>query len=209
MKLWISQVRRQKFVASLFNSPIPRSLAVGITFLLGLSEPIKERAATHITRPNRSAPLSPFYQRTNSDVQARLLKRGRFRFLKFGDSRRAVARLSNTNDASFCAAALEEAVLRFGKPLTLPSGLVKIGDTQYTVRTNAMPVSIADLNNIPIKYANGQTVFIKDVGQAHDGWAVQQNIVREDGRRSVLLSVLKNGGASTLAVVDGVRKVLK
>src|ERR1700739_1970901 len=92
--------------------------------------------------------------------------------------------------------------------LTLPSGLAKIGDTQYTVRTNAMPLSIADLNNIPVKYVNGQTVFLKDVGQVHDGWAVQQNIVRNEGRRSVLLSVLKNGNASTVAVVNGVRKVL-
>jgi len=92
--------------------------------------------------------------------------------------------------------------------LTLPSGLAKIGDTQYTVRTNAMPVSITDLNNIPIKYVNGQTVFLRDVGQVHDGWAVQQNVVRNDGRRSVLLSVLKNGNASTVAVVKGVRKVL-
>jgi multidrug efflux pump subunit AcrB len=92
--------------------------------------------------------------------------------------------------------------------LTLPSGLAKIGDTQYTVRTNAMPTTIADLNNIPISYVNGQTVFIRDVGQVHDGWAVQQNVVRENGRRSVLLSVIKNGGASTLAVVAGVRKVL-
>src|ERR1700741_1253151 len=92
--------------------------------------------------------------------------------------------------------------------LTLPSGLAKIGDTQYTVRTNAMPLSIADLNNIPVKYVNGQTVFLKDVGQVHDGWAVQQNVVRNDGRRSVLLSVLKNGNASTVAVVNGVRKVL-
>src|SRR6201993_4182357 len=93
--------------------------------------------------------------------------------------------------------------------LTVPSGLVKIGDTQYTVRTNAMPLSIADLNDIPIKYVSGQTVFLKDVGQVHDGWAVQQNIVRNEGRRSVLLSVLKNGNASTVAVVNGVRKVLK
>ena len=75
--------------------------------------------------------------------------------------------------------------------LTVPSGLVKISDTQYTVRTNAMPLSIADLNDIPIKYVSGQTVFLKDVGQVHDGWAVQQNIVRNEGRRSVLLSVLK------------------
>src|SRR3984957_413405 len=93
--------------------------------------------------------------------------------------------------------------------LTLPSGLAKIGDTQYTVRINAMPVSITDLNDIPIKYTNGQTVFLKDVGQVHDGWAVQQNIVRNDGRRSVLLTVLKNGDASTVAVVKGVRKVLE
>lgn len=93
--------------------------------------------------------------------------------------------------------------------LTLPSGLAKIGNTQYTVRTNAMPVTIADLNNIPLSYANGQTVFLKDVGQVHDGWAVQQNIVRDNGRRSVLLSVIKNGDASTLAVVNGVREVLQ
>jgi multidrug efflux pump subunit AcrB len=93
--------------------------------------------------------------------------------------------------------------------LTLPSGLAKIGDTQYTVRTNAMPVSITDLNDVPIKYVNGQTVFLRDVGQVHDGWAVQQNVVRNDGRRSVLLSVLKNGNASTVVVVNGVRKVLE
>jgi multidrug efflux pump subunit AcrB len=93
--------------------------------------------------------------------------------------------------------------------LTLPSGLAKMGDKQYTVLTNAMPVSIDDLNNIPIKYENGQTVFLKDVGQVHDGWAVQQNVVHQDGRRSVLLSVLKNGNASTVAVVNGVRKTLQ
>jgi multidrug efflux pump subunit AcrB len=93
--------------------------------------------------------------------------------------------------------------------LTLPSGLAKIGDTQYTVRTNAMPVTITDLNNIPIKYINDQTVFVKDVGEAHDGWAVQQNIVRQDGRRAVLLSVIKNGDASTVAVVNGVLDALK
>src|SRR5260221_4387223 len=66
--------------------------------------------------------------------------------------------------------------------LTLPSGLAKIGDTQYTVRTNAMPTSIDDLNNIPIRYTNGPTVFLKDVGQVHDGWAVQQNVVSQTAR---------------------------
>src|SRR6476659_8860151 len=93
--------------------------------------------------------------------------------------------------------------------LTLPSGQVKIANTQYTVRTNATPGSIAELNDIPIKFTNGATVFIKDVGQVHDGSAVQQNIVREDGQRAVLLSVIKNGNASTLDVVNGVRAVLQ
>src|SRR5882724_10614893 len=92
--------------------------------------------------------------------------------------------------------------------LTLPSGQAKIADTQYTVRTNATPGSIAELNDIPIKYTNGATIFIKDVGQVRDGSAVQQNIVREDGNRAVMLSVIKNGNASTLDVVNGVRKVL-
>jgi len=93
--------------------------------------------------------------------------------------------------------------------LTLPSGQVKIANTQYTVRTNATPGSIAELNDIPIKFTNGATVFIKDVGQVHDGSAVQQNVVREDGQRAVLLSVIKNGNASTLDVVNGVRAMLQ
>ena len=92
--------------------------------------------------------------------------------------------------------------------LTLPSGAAKIGDTQFTVRTNATPTTIDDLNNIPVKFANGATVFVKDIGQVHDGNAVQQNIVRTDGRRSVLLSIIKNGNASTLAVVNAVKQAL-
>jgi multidrug efflux pump subunit AcrB len=93
--------------------------------------------------------------------------------------------------------------------LTLPSGTAKIGDTQYTVRTNAVPATIDDLNNIPVKYANGATVFVKDLGYVRDGSAVQQNVVRADGRRSVLLSVIKNGNASTVDVVNGVKAALK
>jgi multidrug efflux pump subunit AcrB len=93
--------------------------------------------------------------------------------------------------------------------LTVPSGTAKIDDKQYTVRTNATPATIDELNNIPVKVANGATVFVKDVGQVHDGWLVQQNVVRQDGRRSVLLSVIKNGNASTLQVVNAVVDALK
>ncbi len=93
--------------------------------------------------------------------------------------------------------------------LTLPSGTAKIGDTQYTVRTNAVPATIDDLNNIPVKYADGATVFVKDLGYVRDGSLVQQNVVRADGRRSVLLSVIKNGNASTVDVVRQVKEALK
>jgi multidrug efflux pump subunit AcrB len=93
--------------------------------------------------------------------------------------------------------------------LTLPAGTAKFGHTQYAIRTNATPASIDDLNDIPVKVVNGATIFVKDVGQVHDGWLVQQNVVRQNGRRSVLLSIIKNGNASTLSVVNAVHEALK
>src|SRR5207237_9734532 len=67
--------------------------------------------------------------------------------------------------------------------LTLPSGTAKIGDTQYTVRTNAVPAPIDELNNIPVKFANGATVFLRDIGYVRDGYDVQPQIVSEESRR--------------------------
>src|SRR3984957_128074 len=93
--------------------------------------------------------------------------------------------------------------------LTLPSGTAKIGDTQYAVRTNATPALLDDLNSIPVKFANGATVFLRDIGNVRDGNLIQQNVVRTEGRRSVLLSIIKNGNASTVAVVDAVKEALK
>src|SRR5579871_1045617 len=93
--------------------------------------------------------------------------------------------------------------------LTLPSGTAKIENKQYTVRTNATPATIDDLNMMPVRFMSGSTIFLKDVAQVRDGSMVQQNIAREDGRRAVLLSIIKNGNASTLTVVNGVKRVLK
>src|SRR3982074_313635 len=76
--------------------------------------------------------------------------------------------------------------------LTLPSGKAKDGDTQNTVRTHATPASINDLNMMPVKFTNGATILLKDVAQVRDGSLVQQNIVRTNGVRSVLLRVIKN-----------------
>ena len=94
--------------------------------------------------------------------------------------------------------------------LTLPAGTAKIGDhaihrSHQCARRRASTTSTTSRS----RSLNGATVFVKDVGQVHDGWLVQQNIVREDGRRSVLLSIIKNGNASTLAVVNAVKAALK
>ncbi len=92
--------------------------------------------------------------------------------------------------------------------LTLPGGDEKIGKTDYTVRTNSMPPTIEALNDVPVSYSNGATVFLRDIGHVRDGNLVQQNVVRADGKRSVLLSIIKNGNASTLTVVNAVKHVL-
>jgi CzcA family heavy metal efflux pump len=89
-----------------------------------------------------------------------------------------------------------------------PSGTIKIGPTEYDVRTNGTPHTVADLGNVPIKQVGGTTIYLHDVASVADGFGVQTNIVRQDGRRGVLISVLKNGNASTLSVVQGVRDVL-
>jgi multidrug efflux pump subunit AcrB len=92
--------------------------------------------------------------------------------------------------------------------LTLPSGDAKMGDKQFIVRVNASAQSIAALNDIPIRQVGGTTIYLHDVAHVRDGWAVQQNLVHADGRRSVLLTIIKNGDASTLDVVRRVKAAL-
>lgn len=92
--------------------------------------------------------------------------------------------------------------------LTVPAGDAKIGSKQYIVSVNSQPPTVKQLNNIPIKQINGATVYLRDIGHVRDAWAVQQNIVRADGKRSVLLTVIKNGDASTVDVVNGVKAAL-
>ncbi|HUD29269.1 MAG TPA: efflux RND transporter permease subunit [Novosphingobium sp.] len=89
-----------------------------------------------------------------------------------------------------------------------PAGFVKIGATQYSVRLNNSPSSIEALNELPVKVVNGATIYMRDVAYVRDGSAQQQNVVHVDGGRSVLLTVFKNGAASTLAVVEGVKAKL-
>jgi len=92
--------------------------------------------------------------------------------------------------------------------LILPSGTAKLEGSEYAVSLNSSPTSIAGLNDLPVRTSNGATVLIKDVANVRDGFQPQTNIVRQDGSRGVLLSILKNGGASTLDIVDGIKKAL-
>ncbi|MBL1199627.1 MAG: efflux RND transporter permease subunit [Nostoc sp. ZfuVER08] len=92
--------------------------------------------------------------------------------------------------------------------LILPAGNAKLGEREYSVRLNSSPQVIEALNNLPIKQINGTIIYIRDVAQVHDGFAVQNNIVRRDGRRSSLLTILKSGGASTLDVVARIKERL-
>ena len=89
--------------------------------------------------------------------------------------------------------------------LTLPSGTAKIGDREYGVLLNSSPNTVEGLGNLPIKMINGATIYIRDVAQVRDGYAPQTNIVRQDGHRGALVPVLKNGGASTLAIIERVK----
>ncbi|MBL8471045.1 MAG: efflux RND transporter permease subunit [Rhodocyclaceae bacterium] len=89
--------------------------------------------------------------------------------------------------------------------LVLPSGTVKFGDTEYYVSTNASPATIDGLNAIPVRTFNGATTYLRDVAHVRDGFSPQTNIVRQNGRRGVLVSALKNGGASTLDVVGEIK----
>ena len=92
--------------------------------------------------------------------------------------------------------------------LTEPSGQAKLGNTQFTMELNATPTTIAALNRIPIKIVNGAPVLMQDVAYVRDGYQVQQNIVRTNSKRGALLTVLKNGNASTLSVVNTVKSLL-
>ncbi|WP_263368094.1 efflux RND transporter permease subunit [Edaphobacter bradus] len=90
--------------------------------------------------------------------------------------------------------------------LILPAGTAKVGTTDYIVRTNASPQILNQLNELPIKSINGAMIYIRDIGQVHDGAAIQQNIVRVNGQRAVLLTILKAASASTLDIVKRVRE---
>jgi CzcA family heavy metal efflux pump len=92
--------------------------------------------------------------------------------------------------------------------LVLPSGTAKISQFEYDVRVNGAPHTVDELNNLPIKQSGNATIYLRDVATVSNGFAPQTNIVRQNGQRGVLVSIIKAGGASTIDVVNGVRAAL-
>ena len=92
--------------------------------------------------------------------------------------------------------------------LTLPSGTIKLGEQEMTVAMNGSPDTIAGLNNMPVMTKNGTVTYLSEVASVRDGFSPQTNIVRQNGERGVLMSILKNGNASTLEVVGKLRELL-
>jgi len=90
----------------------------------------------------------------------------------------------------------------------LPSGTAKMGPFEYDVRLNTSTRTVPELNDLPIKVVGNSTIYLRDVANVRDAFAPQTNIVRQDGRRGALVSVLKAGNASTLDVVRGIRGLL-
>ena len=92
--------------------------------------------------------------------------------------------------------------------LVLPTGTAKIGTYEYSVETNSSPTTIQGLNDLPVRAAGGAVIYLRDVAQVRDGYPPQTNMVRVDGQRSVLLTILKTGAASTLDIISRVRETL-
>jgi multidrug efflux pump subunit AcrB len=92
--------------------------------------------------------------------------------------------------------------------LILPAGTSKIGDFEYDVDLNGSPRTVQELNDLPIKTMGNTTIYIRDVAYVRDGFPPQTNIVRVDGHRAALLTVLKNGNASTLDIISGIKTLL-
>ena len=92
--------------------------------------------------------------------------------------------------------------------LIVPAGTAKFAGTEYPVRLNSSLPSVAEFNDLPIKTVNGATIYMKDVATVHDGFIPQTNIVRTNGSRGVLLTITRNGRASTLAIVNAVKDAL-
>ncbi|MBV9084497.1 MAG: efflux RND transporter permease subunit [Acidobacteriaceae bacterium] len=127
----------------------------------------------------------------------------------YGGKQRSIMVDLNTQALQAKALGPSDIVTTLGNQnLILPAGTIKLGPLEYDVEMNGSPGSVDELNNLPIRTVNGTTIYIRDVAHVRDGYPPQTNIVRSDGTRGALMSILKNGNESTIDIVAGVRKLL-
>ncbi|MCB5183601.1 efflux RND transporter permease subunit [Methylobacillus gramineus] len=146
----------------------------------------------------------------NNSLRPSLLKiKGVTMTFPYGNRGRQVA--VNLNNAALIAKGLTPADVSSAiasQTLILPTGTIKLGESQYDVSLNGAISSIPKLGDIPIRTINGNTIYVRDVAQVRDGSTPATNIVRQNGERGILVSVLKTGGASSLEVVNNVKAAL-
>jgi multidrug efflux pump subunit AcrB len=90
----------------------------------------------------------------------------------------------------------------------IPAGTIKVGKFEYNVKLNNSPSVVDELNNLPVKQVNGVTIYMRDIAHVADSNPPQRNVVRMDGKRGVLMTILKSGSASTLDIVDSIKQIL-
>jgi CzcA family heavy metal efflux pump len=92
--------------------------------------------------------------------------------------------------------------------LILPAGDEKVGKFDWNVALNASPILLERINDLPVKKVNDTIIYLHDVAYVHEGSPPQTNLVRVNGSRAVLMTILKAGAASTLSVIDGIKSLL-
>lgn len=125
-----------------------------------------------------------------------------------GKVRQAQVDLNPQNMQAYGVSAQDVNAAILNQNLIIPAGTEKIGLYEYFVKLNASPIEIDELNNLPIKTANGTVIFIRDVAHVRDGFPPQQNIVSMDGKRAVLMPIQKTGSASTLDIINKVKAIM-
>ena len=129
--------------------------------------------------------------------------------LPYGGAPRVITVDLNAKDlSSYGISAADVNAALTAQNLTLPTGSARIGTKDYVVGMNSSPEVLQALNDVPLKRINDHTIFVRDVATVHDGNTPQTSVVRKDGKRSIMLSVIKNGNASTLEIADRIKSML-
>ncbi|MDP9013131.1 MAG: efflux RND transporter permease subunit [Pseudomonadota bacterium] len=190
--------------AQVANSP-PGTTAPFVLAYSASSVPILQLALSSDTLPE-----SRIYDLANTIVRTQLATvAGASVPYPFGGKQRQVQVDLDPQALRAHGLSANDVVLSIGaQNLILPAGTQKMGALEYFVKLNASPTQIEDLNNIPIRARNGAVTYIRDVAHVRDGYSPQTNMVRLEGRRAVLISVLKTGNASTIDIINSIYEKL-